>query len=104
MDAQYGSPTSKVPGQKRSIVWLSGVRRVGTTSLCKQLGNAVYLNCDLPSAQRQLADPEFFLAQQGHARIVVLDEIHRANDPSQPRCRVQPSITGAARASVRSIS
>ncbi len=69
--------------RKRSIVWLSGVRRVGKTSLCKQLGDAVYLNCDLPSVQRQLADPEFFLAQQEHARIVVLDEVHRADDPSQ---------------------
>jgi predicted AAA+ superfamily ATPase len=101
---RYGCLSDGRLRQKRSIVWLSGVRRVGTTSLCKQLGNAVYLNCDLPSVQRQLADPEFFLAQRGHARIVVLDEIHRANDPSQPRCRVQPSITGAARASVRSIS
>lgn len=87
------------------------VREVGHTiagtggvALCRQLEDAVYLNCDLPSVQRQLADPEFFLAQQERARIVVLDEVHRANDPSWPRCRVQPSITGGTRASVRSIS
>jgi hypothetical protein len=68
--------------RERNIVWLSGVRRVGKTSLCQQLAQSVYLNCDLPLTQRLLADPEFFLAQQSPDRPVVLDEIHRIADPS----------------------
>ncbi len=67
---------------EKSIVWLSGVRRIGKTCLCQQLPNHNYLNCDLPSVQRQLQDPEFFLSQQSPARTVVLDEVHRLPDPS----------------------
>ena len=37
---------------KRPIVWLSGVRRVGKTTLAQMLPSAAYLNCDLPSASR----------------------------------------------------
>jgi predicted AAA+ superfamily ATPase len=68
--------------KQRSIVWLSGVRRIGKTFICKQIPNARYLNCDLPSIQRQLADPEFFLEQQDPADPIILDEIHRSTDPS----------------------
>ena len=46
--------------EKRPIVWLSGVRRVGKTTLAKMFPEAVYLNCDLPSVVRMLADPESF--------------------------------------------
>ena len=67
--------------RKRRIVWLSGVRRVGKTCLCRQMSAGRYLNCDLPSVQRQLADPEFFLQQAG-AGVLLLDEIHRLADPS----------------------
>lgn len=67
----------------RNIVWLSGVRRVGKTCLCKQLNNITYLNCDLPSVKRQVDDPEFFLAQHANSgRIIVLDEVHQVKDPS----------------------
>jgi uncharacterized protein len=67
--------------RKRRIVWLSGVRRVGKTSLCRQLSTGRYLNCDLPSVQRQLADPEFFFQQAG-SEVLMLDEVHRLADPS----------------------
>ncbi|HEQ60653.1 MAG TPA: ATP-binding protein, partial [Firmicutes bacterium] len=66
----------------RSIVWLSGVRRIGKTFLCKQLQNATYFNCDLPSIQRQCADPEFFLARLDPDNPILLDEIHRIEVPS----------------------
>ena len=46
--------------EKRPVVWLSGVRRVGKTTLAKMLQDAVYLNCDLPSVIRRLEDPESF--------------------------------------------
>jgi predicted AAA+ superfamily ATPase len=67
---------------QKSIVWLSGVRRVGKTSLCRQIHDGAYFNCDLPSVQRQLADPEFFLAQQDGKHPLLLDEIHRIADPA----------------------
>lgn len=47
----------------RSIVWLSGVRRVGKTTLARMLPDAEYLNCDLPSARRALADPELLFGK-----------------------------------------
>lgn len=68
--------------KQKTVVWLSGVRRVGKTFLTRQLPDATYLNCDLPSVQRQLADPEFFLAQQDEDVPLVLDEVHRIEDPS----------------------
>lgn len=66
----------------RSIVWLSGVRRVGKTSIAKMFPEALYLNCDLPSTARQLSDPEFFFKTNKKASIIIFDEIHRLDDPS----------------------
>ena len=69
--------------KERNIVWLSGVRRVGKTCLCKQMDNITYLNCDLPSVKSQAEDPEFFLAQHGNSGSpLVLDEVHQIKDPS----------------------
>lgn len=66
----------------RSIIWLSGVRRVGKTVLCRSLPNIDYFDCELPRVRRELADPEEFLrALRG--RRVVLDEIHRLGHPSE---------------------
>ena len=67
---------------KRSIIWLSGVRRVGKTSIAKMLKDAIYLNCDLPSVIRKLEDPEYFLKSIDTKRKLILDEIHRLDDPS----------------------
>ena len=69
--------------RERTLVWLSGVRRTGKTSLCHQIPEATIFNCDLPSVQRQCADPEFFLAQQPAHTTLILDEVHRLEDPSQ---------------------
>ena len=66
----------------RPLVWLSGVRRVGKTTLAKMLGDATYLNCDLPSAQRALADPELFYEGLPAEATVIFDEVHRLPDPS----------------------
>ena len=68
---------------KRPIVWLSGVRRVGKTTLAQIFSNAVYLNCDLPSVGRRLVDPELFYDSLDKGAIVIFDEIHRLEDPSQ---------------------
>ncbi len=65
-----------------SIVWLSGVRRVGKTYLCKSLDNIEFFNCDLPRVQKLLIDPEQFFLQQSPGKRIVLDEIHKLSDPS----------------------
>lgn len=68
---------------QRPIVWLSGVRRVGKTTLTQMLPNAVYMNCDLPSTLRALEDPELFLGNQKPESVLIFDEVHRLNDPSR---------------------
>lgn len=67
--------------KKRSIIWLSGVRRSGKTKLCQSLDGSRYLDCELPSVRRELEDPEAFLASVDQ-EILVLDEIHRLDDPA----------------------
>ena len=65
------------------MVWLSGVRRVGKTTLARMLEPGTFLNCDLPSVGRRLADPESFLSALDPVGTVVLDEVHRLEDPSR---------------------
>lgn len=61
-------------------VVLLGPRQVGKTTLAlaemARRGDALYLDLELPSAQRQLDDPEAFLLAQRH-RLVILDEVQR---------------------------
>ncbi len=65
-----------------SIIWLSGVRRSGKTTLCRSLPGAEYFDCEMPSVRREMEDVESFLeAQKG--RCIVLDEIHRLSNPSE---------------------
>ena len=68
---------------KKSIVWLSGVRRVGKTTLSKMFTETVYLNCDLPSVIRMLEDPEYFFEDLDKDKIVIFDEVHRIENPSR---------------------
>lgn len=67
---------------KRSVVWLSGVRRSGKTTLTKMIPDAIYMNCDLPSVGRRLDDLEFFYNSIPTGSTVIFDEIHRLIDPS----------------------
>ena len=67
---------------ERSVVWLAGVRRVGKTCLCRSLPDVEYLDCELPSCRRTLADPERFLRDVGSKRVVI-DEIQRLRHPSE---------------------
>lgn len=66
------------------IVWLSGVRRAGKTTLARSLPDSetLYLDCELPSVAARLADPELFY-RDCRARVVVFDEVHRLPDPSR---------------------
>jgi hypothetical protein len=68
--------------QRRSVVWLMGVRRTGKTVLCQSLPDVDYLDCELPRTRHRLEDPEAFLADVGERRIA-LDEIHRLDRPAE---------------------
>lgn len=68
--------------ERRSIVWLSGVRRVGKTCLCQTLPDIEYFDCELPRVRRLMEDPQGFLDSIGSGRVV-LDEIHRLPNPSE---------------------
>jgi predicted AAA+ superfamily ATPase len=68
---------------ERPILWLTGVRRVGKTTLAGEIKDVVYFDCELPRVRRLIEeDPEGFLEQAGGSRIV-LDEVHRVAQPSE---------------------
>jgi uncharacterized protein len=69
--------------RKSPIVWLSGVRRVGKTTLASQVPDIRYINCDLPSEVRGMVDPELFLDKFPKGSRIILDEIHQLDDPSK---------------------
>ena len=50
--------------ERRSIIWLSGVRRVGKTFLSQSLRDAEYFDCELPRVRMMLEDIEGFLRSQ----------------------------------------
>ncbi|MFZ4733742.1 MAG: ATP-binding protein [Pirellulales bacterium] len=66
------------------IVWLSGVRRSGKTTLAESLGaeRCLYLDCDLPAVEEMVRDPELFLAQCAKP-VLIFDEIHQLRDPAR---------------------
>ncbi len=68
--------------KRRSILWLSGVRRVGKTVLCRSIPGIEYFDCELPRVRRMMEDPEGFLDGLRGKRLV-LDEIHRLGNPSE---------------------
>ena len=68
--------------QRRSVIWLPGVRRSGKTCLCRTLPDIEYFDCELPRVRRTMEDPQSFLDSLKGRRII-LDEIHRLNNPSE---------------------
>ena len=68
--------------QKRSVLWLSGVRRAGKTILCQSLPEIEYFDCELPRVRRMMEDPQSFL-EDLRGRTMVLDEVHRLANPSE---------------------
>jgi predicted AAA+ superfamily ATPase len=68
--------------KRRSVVWLSGVRRVGKTMLCKSLPNIEYFDCELPRVRKMMEDPQSFL-EDLQGKTVIMDEVHRLSNPSE---------------------
>ena len=70
--------------QEAPIVWLSGVRRSGKTTLAQSLGagEPLFVNCDIPAIEGMVRDPVLFFQNCG-SRVVVFDEIHQLRDPAR---------------------
>lgn len=66
------------------IAWLCGARRCGKTTLAESLGPArtLYVNCDLPTAEDMVRDPQVFFRSVDRP-VVVFDEIHQLRDPAR---------------------
>lgn len=82
--------------KERTIIWLKGVRRSGKTCLCHSIPNVEYFDCELPRVRQLIKDPQLFLEGLKGKRVV-LDEIHRLDQPSEllkiaadyyPNCRI----------------
>ena len=82
VDREFWRNRIETAWERRSIVWLSGVRRVGKTCLCQTLPDIEYFDCELPRVRRLMEDPQTFLDSIGEGRIV-LDEVHRLPNPSE---------------------
>lgn len=66
------------------IAWLCGVRRSGKTTLAESLGTerTFYVNCDLPTVEDMVRDPQVFF--RGCSKpVVVFDEVHQLRDPAR---------------------
>lgn len=68
---------------RKNVIWLSGVRRVGKTFLCQSIEGLEYFDCELPRVRRMIEeDPESFF-ETLNGKYIVLDEIHRLSNPSE---------------------
>ena len=68
--------------RSRTVIWLAGVRRSGKTCLAQSLEEIEYFDCELPRVRRMMDDPQDFWDGLKGKRVV-LDEVHRLDNPSQ---------------------
>ncbi|MFH1222729.1 MAG: ATP-binding protein [Pseudomonadota bacterium] len=68
---------------KRSVVWLHGVRRSGKTSLCNSMREIKIFDCELPRVREEVNDAENFFRNLKDGDIIALDEVHRLHNPSE---------------------
>ena len=93
------------------IAWLAGVRRSGKTTLAESFGTEqiLYINCDLPSVEDMVRDPQVFF--RGCSKpVVVFDEIHQLRDPARllkigadefPKLKILATVSSTLAASKR---
>jgi predicted AAA+ superfamily ATPase len=71
--------------RQKSIIWLNGVRRAGKTTLVKSLDEDLeYYDCEL-NRIRKIIESDFqgFLESHDVKKILVLDEIHKLENPAE---------------------
>lgn len=78
----YWQEAIEAAWQRRSVLWLAGVRRAGKTVLCSGLADTEIFDCELPRTRRLMDDPEGFL-ESVRGRRIALDEVHRLGNPSE---------------------
>ena len=71
------------PPAKSSPRIVSSIRGQPTRRLAGCFRMRSTSNCDLPSVQRALEDPELFFEGIAPGAVVVFDEVHRLADPSR---------------------
>ena len=84
IERPYWQQRIEAAWREAPIAWLCGVRRCGKTTLAESLGakRVLYVNCDLPSVEDLVRDPQLFF--RGCAKpVVVFDEIHQLRDPAR---------------------
>lgn len=95
--------------RQRPVLWLSGVRRAGKTYLSQSITGTEYFDCELPRVRALLQDAEGF-SRQRQGRRIVLDEIHRPDNPSEllkiaadryPRVKIPATCSSSLGASVK---
>jgi len=72
--------------QEKSIVWLTGVRRSGKTTLAQFLTPKNYYDCELPRVRKLFDDPELFfknITMNQSTPKITIDEIHRLENASE---------------------
>ena len=85
IDRPYWKKRIQEAWKEAPIIWLSGVRRSGKTTLAQSLEKeegVLYVNCDLPITGERLRDPELFF-KSCEKPVVVFDEVHQLSDPSR---------------------
>ena len=68
--------------KKSSVIWLSGVRHVGKSSLSSMIPGVIHVDCNLPDQRGALTEPDPFFANL-NGGTTVLDEFHRLLFPEK---------------------
>lgn len=68
--------------QQRPIIWMSGVRRSGKTTLAKSIPDIEYFDCESAATRYLFEDVESMLGKLKGKRVII-DEIHRLPNPSE---------------------
>ena len=68
--------------QHRNLIWLTGLRRSGKTSLCRSLGDLEYFDAEDLDDRDRLANPRKFYESLNKPQVVI-DELHRLDNPSE---------------------
>jgi predicted AAA+ superfamily ATPase len=84
IDRPFWSKKIESAWREAPIVWLSGVRRSGKTTIAQSLDGTKphFVNCDIPAVEEMVRDPVLFF-QNCPSPVVVFDEIHQLRDPAR---------------------
>jgi predicted AAA+ superfamily ATPase len=84
IDRPFWRQTIESAWREAPIVWLSGVRRSGKTTIAQSVGGpgTRFVNCDIPAVEETVRDPVLFF-QNCPSSVLVFDEIQQLRDPAR---------------------